>query len=174
MKCVFLDRDGVINKLVERPNGERTAPWSFEEFELLPNVKESIDKIHKMGYSIIVVTNQPDVNDGKLSLEDLRKMNAVIYSMGVLNIHSSMGRNTPEYKPNNAHVELYITLYRIDKIKSFMIGDRWKDIVCGHRSGLTTIFLGETYTTSAEFSDIKPTMIARDIKEAVDLIERII
>ncbi|AAB97993.1 conserved hypothetical protein [Methanocaldococcus jannaschii DSM 2661] len=52
-KAIFLDRDGVINK---RLIGDYVK--KIEEFELLPNVREALIEFKKMGYLLIVVTNQ--------------------------------------------------------------------------------------------------------------------
>jgi histidinol phosphatase-like enzyme len=43
-KAIFLDRDGVINCLVER-GGQMVSPRKIEDFELLPNVHIAIEKL---------------------------------------------------------------------------------------------------------------------------------
>jgi len=104
VKAVFLDRDGVINKLVPRKTGISTAPWSLEEFEILPYAEESIDTLKKMGYMVFVVTNQPDHLDGKMNYETLEIMTKIILDMGVDDIICALDRKSFNYKPNNGIV----------------------------------------------------------------------
>ena len=64
-KAIFLDRDGTINRYVGYLR-------KVEEFELLPGVGEAIRKINASGYLAIVVTNQPVIARGEVSLEELQ------------------------------------------------------------------------------------------------------
>ena len=63
-KCVYLDRDGVINidtDLIHRP----------EDFELYPYAADSIKRLNKMGYLVVVVTNQSVIARGLCTVEEL-------------------------------------------------------------------------------------------------------
>ena len=132
VKAVFFDRDGVLNELVDRGDGIKTAPWNTSEFKILPNAKEAVDIVKKLGYKSYVVTNQPDMYDGHMSKESLDLM-----------------------------------------MKSFMIGDRWKDIVCGYNSKLTTIFIGTEYSCPEEYKYIKPDHVVNNVLEACELIKEL-
>ena len=72
-RAIFLDRDGVINK-ARIENGLAYSPRTLEEFELNPGVKESIEHFKKLGFKVIVVTNQPEISRGLLKQEELDKM----------------------------------------------------------------------------------------------------
>ena len=77
-KGLFLDRDGVLNKLFKnRP------PWNMDEIEIYDESKEIIQIAKKNGYIPIVVTNQPDAARGcrtKNYLQDKRiYMQKIIY-----------------------------------------------------------------------------------------------
>ena len=67
--AVFLDRDGVINRALERA-GKPYPPTTLAEFEFLPGVAAACRKLKAAGYLLIVATNQPDVGihqrDGSL------------------------------------------------------------------------------------------------------------
>ena len=78
VKAVFFDRDGVLNELVDRGDGIKTAPWNTSEFKILPNAKEAVDIVKKLGYKSYVVTNQPDMYDGHMSKESLDLMMKMI------------------------------------------------------------------------------------------------
>lgn len=60
---MFLDRDGVINHAIVR-DGKPCPPRMLCEFQLLPGVEDAIRALHKAGFLVIVVTNQPDVGTG--------------------------------------------------------------------------------------------------------------
>ena len=72
-KAFFLDRDGVINKVIIK-DGKAYSPRRFGEFEFMENVAEQIKKIKAAGYYIIVVTNQPDIARGEMDISELNKM----------------------------------------------------------------------------------------------------
>lgn len=79
-KVVFLDRDGVINRLmVER--GPKETPRTADDVVLLPRVKEALQLLKQNGYTLIVITNQPNVAKGKSTWED---MEAIIARMAGL------------------------------------------------------------------------------------------
>ncbi len=64
--AVFLDRDGVINRAFVR-RGTPHPPASPAELKILPGVPEALNVLRARGYSLIVVTNQPDVARGTSS-----------------------------------------------------------------------------------------------------------
>ena len=67
-KAIFLDRDGTINKYVGFLS-------DINDFKLLPGVAETIKKINVLGYLAIVVTNQPVVARGEVTVDQLREIN---------------------------------------------------------------------------------------------------
>jgi D-glycero-D-manno-heptose 1,7-bisphosphate phosphatase len=66
-RCVFLDRDGVIN--VKALEGEYIQNWS--EFQFLPNIADWIRLFNALDFLVIVVTNQRGVALGRMSLDDV-------------------------------------------------------------------------------------------------------
>ena len=64
--CLFLDRDGVINKRVE---GDYIKKW--EEFEFLPGVLEALHIFSGVFDKIFVVTNQQGIGKGLMTEIDL-------------------------------------------------------------------------------------------------------
>lgn len=167
-KAVFLDRDGVINSLIERESGELTSPRNVKEFKILPDVQKSLFKIRKSGFMSFIVTNQPGIEDGNMTEKDMKDIFSYMREkLCFVDLHAATKRNTIYYKPNNGMIENYITQYNINRDKSFLIGDRWKDIVPGYNSGLTTILVGGTeYTPPEEYKHIVPDYKAENIWEA--------
>ena len=169
-KAVFFDRDGVLNHLVKHGE-ELTAPWDISEFRLIDGAKEAVDLIKVLGYNTFVVTNQPDVYDGKLEPAHLELMTRLLYAwMGIGEVLIAYERKSAWYKPNNGMIETLIKKHDIDRGSSYIIGDRWKDIVAGHKSKIGTIFIGKEYTCPSEHEDIQPDYIVEDVVDAAKLI----
>lgn len=170
VKAIFFDRDGVLCDLVHRTDDIRTAPWTREEFRLCPRIKDATD-LTRGTYKQFVVTNQPDVLDGKLTLDLLHEFHAQLYATCQFDdIVYCLERGSSHYKPNTGMVDDLITKYSVDVSQSFMIGDRWKDIVCGHHAGLYTIFTGAKYNDGG--THIYPDAIVPDVYAACELIMR--
>ena len=73
-RCVFLDRDGVLNKAIVR-NGKPYPPNSPEELELSPDAVAGCEQLKQAGFRLVVVTNQPDVGRGKQTRELVEAIN---------------------------------------------------------------------------------------------------
>src|SRR6202142_4726347 len=73
--AVFLDRDGVINRALER-DARPYPPTSMDEFEILPEVSAACAKLKAAGFLLVVVTNQPDVGRGTLQKEIVNAIHA--------------------------------------------------------------------------------------------------
>src|SRR5665811_1899720 len=64
-KCVFLDRDGVLNK--------DYVDYSFKlsRFEILNGVPEALYQLKEAGYLLVVVTNQSGIAQGIYSVRQM-------------------------------------------------------------------------------------------------------
>ncbi len=69
-RCVFLDRDGVIN--VKAKPGEYIRTW--EEFRLIPAVLDWIRLFNALDLLVIVVTNQQGVARGVIAPVELERI----------------------------------------------------------------------------------------------------
>jgi histidinol-phosphate phosphatase family protein len=74
-RAVFLDRDGVINRALEKES-KPYPPTSLAEFEILPEVPAACAKLKAAGFLLVVATNQPDVGRGTLKQEVVEKIHA--------------------------------------------------------------------------------------------------
>lgn len=155
-KAVFIDRDGTINKYVGFLR-------NIDDFELLTNVPEAIRKINESGYLAIVVTNQPVVARGEVTLEELNeihnKMETLLGNEGAYldavyfcphHPHKGYKGEIPELKfecdcrkPKPGMLLKAAKDYNIDLEKSWMIGDGEIDIEAGKNAGCKTILLNE-------------------------------
>jgi len=133
-KAVFLDRDGVINKAIVK-NGLPTSPNSLDELEILSGVKESIIKLKKLNFICILVTNQPNVQRGKIKKNIVIKMNNFLKKEIELDdifvCYHDDKDNCNCRKPKPGLLLEASKKWNVDFKKSFMIGDRWRDIQVG-------------------------------------------
>ena len=152
-KAVFLDRDGVINKAFIK-NGLPESPNSLSELEILPGVKESILRLKKLNFICLVVTNQPDVQRGKIKKNTIIKMNNFLKKKIELDdifvCYHDDHDNCNCRKPKPGLLLQARKKWNVDFKKSFIVGDRWRDIQAGKKVGCKTIFLDYKY------KDIKP------------------
>ena len=156
VSAVFLDRDGVLNWSVMR-NGKPCPPASLGELELIPGAVDSLKKLVRAGYLLIGVTNQPDVARGTQSREAVEAINSYIKAeLPVTAIFTCYHDNQDECscrKPKPGLIIQGAQEYDIDLSRSWMVGDRWKDISAGQTAGLRTVFVDyhykETYHGSA-------------------------
>ena len=174
VKAIFLDRDGTINELVHgREDPKHVCPWYYAEFEFINGVENAVKKFRSLGYSLHVVTNQPDVDDGYTTEETMNAIHTLIKNkLKVDTIQAARTRNTPEYKPNSGMLDKIIKEWNVTKERSWMIGDSWKDIVAGHNAGVKTIYLGDIYSSPEKYLHIKPDFYAKNLLEAANIIEQ--
>lgn len=155
-KAIFLDRDGTINRYV---------PFlkDIDDFELLPNVGRAIKKINASGYLAIVITNQPVIARGELTLEELdeihKKMETLLGIQGAYLNDILVCPHHPDRGFEGEVAELKISCdcrkpkpglllsvakkYNIDLSQSWMIGDSKADVESGMKAGCHTAFIGD-------------------------------
>lgn len=147
-KCIFLDRDGVINKSIVK-EGKPFAPLRFRDFKILPNVKKTIIHFKKKNYLVIVITNQPEINNGKLSLKEFRLMNEKIFNfLNIDDLYFCPHKKTENCKCRKPNVGLFkkaISKHKINIYKSYFIGDRKSDIDITKFINIKTIFIDRNY-----------------------------
>jgi len=73
--AVFLDRDGTLNRQVVR-DGRPYPPDRLEDFALFPDVPAACASLAAAGFTLVVVTNQPDVGRGTQRREVVEAMHA--------------------------------------------------------------------------------------------------
>lgn len=144
-KAVFLDRDGVINKLIMR-NGLAQAPYVIEEFELYPGVTEAINQLKENQFLTVIVTNQPDVARGWVSIDSVTMINnRILELLPIDEIRICFHINEDNChcrKPKPGMLTDAAQKWNIDLRQSFMFGDRYGDISAGKRAGCKTFLVG--------------------------------
>jgi len=142
-KAIFLDRDGVICKLVKYIDGEG-SPRCVEDFHMYEGVRKIIGEMKTAGYIPLCVTNQPDISRGLLSIDDLVKMNNLVKTLGVMHVYYCLhddADNCNCRKPKSGMLLQAAEDFDIDLKKSFMIGDSWRDMAAGQNVGCETVLV---------------------------------
>lgn len=169
-RAVFLDRDGVINRAFVR-EGKPYPPATLAELEILPGVPKALEGLHAANYLLIVVTNQPDVARGTAKKEDIEQMNAQLSSQLPLDAFKTCYHDSADAclcrKPLPGALLEAAKEYNIDLSKSFMVGDRWRDIEAGQAAGCKTFFINYRY---AEQKPETPDFIVSSLLEAQQII----
>ncbi|HUO43430.1 MAG TPA: HAD family hydrolase [Burkholderiales bacterium] len=147
-RAVFLDRDGVVTRCEVR-NGKPYALRSLNGFRLLPRVKSSIAKLKRAGFIVIIVTNQPDIGNGLVDPKVVSAMHDRLRALLPIDeIRMCPHRQTDNCrcrKPKPGMLRAAARKWGITLKKSFMVGDRWGDIVAGQAVGCYTVFVDRHY-----------------------------
>jgi len=170
--AVFLDRDGVINRVLVR-DGLPYPPASLAEVEILPGVPEACQILKEAGFCLVVATNQPDVGRGTLKQEVVEAIHAHVrrvLPIERVEVSYDSGRENPPSEFRKPRPGMLLRAAReldLDLSRSFMVGDRWRDIDCGHAAGCITILVDYGY---AEELRLPPHYRVKDLREAADVI----
>ena len=144
-KVVFIDRDGVINLLVER-NGSMVSPRLFKDFKICVGAAEGLTALRKAGYQTIVVTNQPDISRGLMLEIELEKMTVALYELGVNEVlvcpHSDED-SCECRKPKPGLLLNYLRTQSTKPTEIWMVGDRQVDIDAGDAVGARSILISD-------------------------------
>ncbi len=148
--CIFLDRDGVLNRALVR-DGKPFPPQTLDDLEIIPGVPAALAALRARGYLLIAITNQPDVARGKQRREVVEAINARLKAeLPLERIYTSYeDGDSPRRKPNPGLLLEAAQDYKVDLAQSGMVGDRWKDIEAGRRAGCFTVFIDYQYDEPA-------------------------
>jgi D-glycero-D-manno-heptose 1,7-bisphosphate phosphatase len=169
--AVFLDRDGVLNQPFVR-DGLPFPPATVEDFEFYPGVAEECARLKAAGFVLIVVTNQPDVGRGTQKRKAVdamhEKLRAAVPSIDAIEVCYHAGSKYGEpcacRKPKPGMLLRAAAGHDIDLKRSFLIGDRWRDVDCARAAGCRAVFIDHGY---CEALREKPEFIVTSFSEAV-------
>jgi D-glycero-D-manno-heptose 1,7-bisphosphate phosphatase len=146
-RAVFLDRDGVLNQNLFE-NGTLVPPRRVADFRLIEGVVEATQALRSAGLKLVVVTNQPDVARGTLApsaLEAIHRSLAEQVPLDAIEFCPHDDQDSCECrKPRPGMILRAARRLNLDLGRSFMVGDRWRDIDAGHAAGCRTILVGYT------------------------------
>lgn len=172
LQAVFLDRDGVLNFDL----GYLADP---KNLKILPKVVEGLRKIKDVGFKTIIVSNQSGVARKYFNLKTMwaiddklkqliNKDNILLDDSFYCPHHPDFDRNCNCRKPKIGLILKAAVKYNLKINKSFCVGDKENDIVCGKNAGCKTILVSKNLKKDIK---TKPDFIAKDLVEAAIWIE---
>ena len=184
-RAVFLDRDGVINASCGTDQfGNPDSPLSEKDLKIFPYVGECIKELNELGFLVFVVTNQPAVAKGKMSLDNLAQIHALIYHHvfakggNLKRIYTCLHHPDPNQvvfksllkdcdcrKPKPGLIFQAQDDCNIDLLSSWMVGDSWKDVEAGLKAGCRTIHIASANNVSLDAN-----FMAKNLFEATEII----
>ena len=165
---VILDRDGVLNYLVEH-DGTLVAPRAFSEFRMYDGVGRAVRRLRDSGIALGVATNQPEIARGGLEGHELklmmRALRREIFVDEVRVCPHQDGDGCACRKPQPGMLLDLMRSCGADSASSVMVGDTWKDIEAGKRAQCATILV-----STGSNDSLGADAVVRSLSEAADLI----
>ncbi len=172
-RAVFLDRDGVLNQANVR-DGRPYPPAGVEELKLYPDAAASLGRLKAAGFLLIVVTNQPDVARGEQTREGVDAIHAAIGAALPIDDFRVCWHDDVDQcacrKPKPGLLLDAAAGRRIDLRRSYLIGDRWRDVDAGASAGCRTVLIDRGYREQAPRNP--PDFRAASLTAAADWILR--
>jgi len=169
-KAVFFDRDGVVNKPVIKKN-KPYPPANLNELIVYDDFPKIIKILKKYGFMTFIITNQPDFKRGSLKKENIDEINSFLkenYNIDdIFCCFHDDDDNCGCRKPKPGAFFYFAQKYNINLKKSYMVGDRKKDILAANAAKCLSVFIDHGY------NEDKPTTfdyLAKDLKDVIKFI----
>jgi D-glycero-D-manno-heptose 1,7-bisphosphate phosphatase len=185
--AVFLDRDGVLTRLVPDPNsGQNESPLTIDQVTLLPGAASAVRRLRDTGYVVVGISNQPAAAKGVVQIGQLGKVQA-----RVLELLAREGAAPDAFRICFHHPEGTIpglTLQcdcrkpapgmlleaaeelELDLGASWMVGDTDSDVLAGEAAGCRTVLIDNPGSAHKRAGVARADASARDLATAVEII----
>ncbi len=172
-RAVFLDRDGVLNQALVR-DGKPYPPANVDELIIVPEAPAALESLKQAGFLLLVVTNQPDISRGTRELSAVEAIHQALRQALPLDDfflcpHDDADRCACR-KPLPGLLLQGAEKYSVDLSRSFMVGDRWRDIEAGASAGCATVWIDYGYREKR--SSVAPSATVNSLSAAVAWILR--
>jgi D-glycero-D-manno-heptose 1,7-bisphosphate phosphatase len=185
--AVFLDRDGTLNEMVYDPtHGLLDSPRRPAQVRAVAHAKELLQELREMGFLIVLVTNQPGISKGTLTLDELHAVNLELSkalapsrwdTLEFCPHHPEFGLICGCRKPLPGMIFKAAQEHGVDLESSWMVGDGLVDVQAGKAAGCRTILLSKLKLNLIErFFDLEgaePDFVVRDLLEVLRCIRGI-
>jgi D-glycero-D-manno-heptose 1,7-bisphosphate phosphatase len=145
---VFLDRDGVLS-IPEFRDGRSYAAARLADFKLYDDAEQSVRRLKDAGYVVVVVTNQPDVGNGRAERSEVEAMHRQMESTLPIDrievCYHPQNEGCACRKPKPGMLLTAAAALGIDLAGSTMVGDRNSDMAAGKAAGCGTILIDRGY-----------------------------
>ena len=168
-KAIFFDRDGV---LIEAPTIKRLpkSAKTLSEVKICRGIKQFCN-FYKKKYFLIMITNQPDFSRKTNTKKNINEINNYLKKKLKLDyVFTCFCENNKckNRKPNPGMIHKGQKKFKLDLSKSFVIGDRWRDIGAGKKAKCRTILIDKNYNELMKF---KPNFRVKNLKEIYNIIK---
>jgi D-glycero-D-manno-heptose 1,7-bisphosphate phosphatase len=172
---IFLDRDGILNRV--RGSGDQAlSPRSLEEVFLERDAPGAVRKLRSAGFTLIVITNQPDVARGRMGLEAAVGITEFVVAELALDDAYVCIHDTSDdcqcRKPRPGALLQAARDWQVALSESWMIGDRWVDIAAAEGAHVRSVLVERPYSWDAAAgvappTGLQPTCTVSDLRGAV-------
>lgn len=152
-KCVFFDRDGIVNVSPGPGYVERA-----EDFRIQPAFVESLRAVYDKGFFAALITNQQGIGKGLYSLDEVRAMHdrlgakLALEGLAVPPLYVCphlASEGCACRKPKPGMILAAAEEHGIDLNASWMVGDSESDVAAGHAAGCRTVLVNAEIETTA-------------------------
>lgn len=157
-RAVFLDRDGVLNVDVG-------YTYRLQDLSVPDDVPRSLYRLKTAGFKLVVITNQSGVARGKFTMRDVESFHVAMQDQitaaggpfidaWMICPHHPDGSVAPFNvacdcrKPGTRLISDASARLQLDVQRSFLIGDKWSDVLCGRRAGARVLLVQEPKSLS--------------------------
>jgi D-glycero-D-manno-heptose 1,7-bisphosphate phosphatase len=189
--AVFIDRDGTLNEMVyDETHGLLDSPRRPEQVRLKKGAADFLRGLKRAGFLTVIVTNQPGIAKGTLTVEELdavnRKVARLLSAGGAewddlyfcphhpTGVKRAFSRKCPCRKPKPGMLMEAAKKQGINLSESWMVGDGLNDVQAGRAAGCKTILVTKLKLDQVEhfftLPNSKPTAIASNLREALKVV----
>lgn len=170
--AVFFDRDDTLM---------RNVPYLGDpsKVQIFPGVPDALDTLRHAGFELVIVSNQSGVGRGLITIEQVALVNSELftqlgdsYFLGIYNCYAAPGQPGEETrKPSPLLLQQAASAHDLNLKKSFMIGDRLSDVLCGKNAGCKSVLvLTGPSSPEREVARNEADYVAADLIEAAQWI----
>lgn len=144
---------------------------SISDLEVVSNARKILLQLKNLGFKLILVTNQPDVTKGivtKFFVDNINDFLANHLDLNTVKVCYDVETVNPNrYKPGPEMLIEAASELDIDLSKSFIVGDRWRDVQAGKNAGCKTILIENFHKESI---NIIPDYKIKNLDELLNII----
>lgn len=168
-KAIFLDRDGTINVEVDYLHEK-------EKLRFIAGVPEALARLKKMGYKLVVISNQSGIGRGYYCKEEVdilhKYMNTLLIRQeaeidAFYYCPHVEGDNCNCRKPKTGMLEHAAKDLNIALEQSYMVGDKETDVLTGIKAGCKYGLVLSGHTISEEIQKKYKGHIYKDLRDFV-------
>jgi histidinol-phosphate phosphatase family protein len=176
--AVFLDRDGVLNE-VRLDNGMPRPPASVADLRVVDGARKALERLRNAGFTLVVVTNQPDVPRGATTREAVEEINSALRAELPVDAVYACYHDTADdcdcRKPRPGLLQRAARDLGLDLSRSWLVGDRWVDIAAARAAGAAGVLVDRPYSWARTSDggappDLRAELLAGSVSEATDAI----